>query len=159
MFSNKLKLWRKSYDESLLKVNIQNNYQNMNYVSEGMHYRVYKWSNNEVDFAVYKAKDRFHEETLLEDWISNIERLQRIEHPWIPIIEHFQVLGETFVVQPYLESEISSIESYELKNEKVKFIDFLKKNNLEVDDVFQFRSSKLWGIQIHDWSDLKKVGM
>ncbi len=159
MFSNNLKLWRKSYDESLLKVNIQNSFQNMEYVSEGMHYRVYKWSNNEVDFAVYKAKDRFFEDSLLDDWISNIERLQRMKHPWIPIIEHFQIEAETFVVQPYLENEITSIESYELKNDKVKFIDFLKKNNLAVDDVLQFRSSKLWGIQIHDWSDLKKVGI
>ena len=71
----------------------------------------------------------------------------------------FQVGGETYIVQPYLEGEISSIESYELKNEKVKFIDFLSENNLEVDDILQFRSSSVWGVQVHDWSDLKNRRM
>jgi hypothetical protein len=80
-----------------------------------------------------------------------------MNHPWIPIIEHFEIGIDTFVVQPYLENEVTSIESYELKDEKLKFLDLLMKNNLMLDDVLQFRSSKLWGIQIHDWSDLKKV--
>lgn len=159
MFSNKLKLWRKSYDESLLKVNINSNFQNMHYVSEGMHYRVYKWVNNGVSFAVYKAKDRFFEESSLYNWIASIEKLQGMNHPWIPIIEYFEIGVDTFVVQPYLENEVTSIESYELKDEKSKFLDLLKKNNLELDDVLQFRSSKLWGIQIHDWSDLREVSV
>lgn len=158
MFSKRLKIWRKAYDESLLKVNIQSGLQNMTYISEGMHYRVYKWHNNGVAFAVFNAKDRFYDDIELNDWIDCLNMLRTLDHPWIPIMEHFSIGAETYIVQPFLETSISSIENYELKDEKHSFKMYLSENNLELNDILQFRSSSVWGIQVHDWSDLKRIG-
>ena len=73
-------------------------------------------------------------------------------------MEHFSIGAETYIVQPFLETSISSIENYELKDEKHNFKMYLSENNLELNDLLQFRSSSVWGIQVHDWSDLKRIG-
>ena len=152
-----IKLWRRSYDESLLMTHIQDKYRNLEYISEGLHNKVYKWTNEGYSFAVYEAKDSFYEEASLKEWRACLCRLERIDHPWIPKMERFSIRNKSYLVLPFMEKDVSSIERYELKSEQKIFSKLLADHNLKLDDVFQFRNSENWGIQIHDWSDLKEL--
>ena len=58
-----LKLWRRSYDENLLIAHINEGGRKLDYISEGLHNKVYRWKNQGFSFAVFKAKSAFYEES------------------------------------------------------------------------------------------------